>query len=172
MPREFLRSRRVEEAIQRTLGEALAGKTRDPRLSGVMITAVQVSRDISFARVFYTLLSGEKPGPEIGEGLRAATGFFRTIVAQELRVRHVPELRFQEDEALARGRSLEDLIHRAVHGDATAGDESVAGGDATGSDPVSDPGIDTEIDPEIDPGLDPEIDMGRDAGSDSGRHGD
>jgi len=64
--------------------------------------------------VYYSLLSGDQPGPEIAEALRAATGFFRTLLAQELRVRHVPELRFFPDEALARGRALEDLIAKAA----------------------------------------------------------
>lgn len=114
MPREFPRSRRVEEAIQRILSEALAGKTRDPRLSGISITHVRVSRDISVATAYYALLSGAQPGPEIADALRVATGFFRSLVAQELRVRHVPELRFLPDEALARGRALEDLIAKAA----------------------------------------------------------
>jgi ribosome-binding factor A len=118
MPREFPRSRRVEEAIQRALSVALAGKVRDPRLAGVVITDVRVSRDISVAHVYYTLLAGGKPTAEVGVGLQAAAGFLRSVLARELRVRHVPELRFREDEALARGRSLEQLIDDAVRRDA------------------------------------------------------
>lgn len=114
MPREFSRSRRVEEAIQRILGEALAGKTRDPRLDGVTVTHVSVSRDISVARVYYTMLSGAPPSPQVADALRSASGFLRTLLAGELRLRHVPELRFFPDEALARARSLEALIERAV----------------------------------------------------------
>jgi ribosome-binding factor A len=121
MPREFPRSRRVEEAIQRALSEALAGKVRDPRLAGVVVTDVRVSRDISVARVYYTLLTGEKPTPAVGAGLQAAAGFLRSVLARELRVRHVPELRFQEDEALARGRSLEQLIDDVVRREADGG---------------------------------------------------
>lgn len=114
MPREFPRSRRVEEAIQRILGEALAGKVRDPRLAGITITHVSVSRDLSVARVYYALLSGDPAGPDIATALGSAGGFLRTALARELRVRHVPELRFFPDEALARSRSLEALIERAV----------------------------------------------------------
>jgi ribosome-binding factor A len=116
MPREFPRSRRVEEAIQRALSEAISGKARDPRLGGVIITDVRVSRDISVAKVYYTMLSGGQPAPEIGVALQAASGFLRSTLARELRLRHVPELRFLKDEALARSRSLEDLIAKAVSG--------------------------------------------------------
>jgi ribosome-binding factor A len=116
MPREFPRSRRVEEAIQRILSEALGGRVRDPRLEGVTVTHVSVSRDISVARVYYTMLSGEQPGAAVPEALRSAAGYLRTLVAGELRLRHVPELRFHPDEALARARSIEALIERAVDG--------------------------------------------------------
>lgn len=114
MPREFPRSRRVEEAIQRILSEAISCKVRDPRLSGVTVTEVSVSRDLSVAKVYYTLLSGEPLRPEIALALRSAAGFLRSALARDLHVRHVPELRFFPDDALARGRSLEALINRAV----------------------------------------------------------
>ena len=120
MPREFPRSRRVEEAIQRILSEALSSKARDPRLADIIITDVSVSRDLSVATVYYSLLSGEPARPELGEAVRIAAGFLRSSLARELRVRHVPELRFFPDEALARGRALANLIDRAVAGDRDA----------------------------------------------------
>ncbi len=110
MPREFPRSRRLEEAIQRILGEALSDRVRDPRLRGVVITDVQVSRDLGVARVYFTLLSGEAVTPELGVALQSANGFLRSSLAKELRIRRVPELRFCVDEALTQSRSLEALI--------------------------------------------------------------
>lgn len=130
MPREFQRSRRVEEAIQRALSEALSGKVRDPRLAGVIITTVRVSRDISVAKVYYAMLAGGPVGPDVKQGLRAATGFLRTMLAGELRVRHVPELRFLEDEAFAKGRALEELIARARSGNPAPESEPADGGSA------------------------------------------
>lgn len=114
MPREFPRSRRVGEAIQRILGEALAARIRDPRLIGVTITQVEVSRDLSVARVFYAVLGRDAPPDEIEAGLRAAHGFLRSAIARELRVRKVPELRFRHDDALAKAQSLDRLIEQAV----------------------------------------------------------
>ena len=126
MPREFLRSRRLEEAIQRILGEALAGKARDPRLSGVVITDVEVSRDLGVARVYYTLLSGKPPPVDLAPALRSAAGFLRSTLARELRIRRIPELRFLHDVALERGRSLESLIEQAVAGPPTAAPDTSA----------------------------------------------
>jgi ribosome-binding factor A len=104
----------VEEAIQRILSEALAGKVRDPRLSGVTVTDVRVSRDLGVAKVYCSLMSGDPLQPEIAAALRSAAGFLRTALARELRVRQVPELRFFPDEALEKSRSLEALIDQAV----------------------------------------------------------
>jgi ribosome-binding factor A len=117
MPREFPRSRRLEEAVQRVFGEVLSGKVRDPRLHGVIVTDVRVSRDLSVATIYYAKLSGTPAAPDIGEAFHSAAGFLRSTLARELRVRRVPELRFRPDDTLERGRSVEALIERAV-GDA------------------------------------------------------
>ena len=111
MPREFPRSRRIEEAVQRILSEAMSGKIRDPRLAGVNITDVSISRDLSMARVYYTVLQGSGDNAQDVEGaLQTAAGFFRALVAKELRVRRVPELRFFRDQTFDRARALERII--------------------------------------------------------------
>ncbi len=129
MPREFSRSRRVEDALQRILSEALAVRVRDPRLTGVSVSHVSVSRDVSSAKVYYTRLSGDATGPDVAAAFDSAAGFFRTAIAQELRLRQVPELRFLPDEALARARSLEALIEQAVRSDDRPADATEPSGD-------------------------------------------
>jgi ribosome-binding factor A len=104
MPREFSRTRRLEEAIQRILSQALGAKARDPRLAGVTITEVNVSKDLGLARVYYTMLSGDPVTAELERALVTAAGFLRSTLAGELHVRNIPELRFP-DEALE-GRAL------------------------------------------------------------------
>jgi len=125
MPREFPRSRRVEEAIKRIVSRALSTKARDPRLESVVVTDVSVSEDLSIATVYYTRLARESSDAQIGAALRAAAGFLRSSVAKELRAKHVPQLRFRPDEGPARGQTLADLIDRAVAADrgADAGDK-------------------------------------------------
>jgi ribosome-binding factor A len=116
VPREFPRSRRVEEQIQRILSEALRATVRDPRVRGVMITAVEVSRDLSVAKVLYSKLGANAgEAAERAAGLNAATSYLRTVLAREMRVRQVPELRFLPDESFERGVALEKLITAAAH---------------------------------------------------------
>lgn len=132
MAREFKRSRRVEEQIQRTLSEVIRSQLRDPRVSDVVITEVRASRDLSVAWIVYSLLgSGDAPTAavlaDVQAGLERASGFLRSQLARELATRIVPDLRFSYDHAGQRGRDLEQLIDEAVARD-------VAGNGSAGSD--------------------------------------
>ena len=122
MAREFARSRRVEEQIQRVLSDVMRGNLRDPRVAGVVITDVRASRDLSVAWISYSLLGVEvQPAPEaladMQAGMDSAAGFLRSQLARELTTRTVPDLRFRYDEAAQRGRNLERLIDAAVSAD-------------------------------------------------------
>jgi len=131
MAREFSRSRRVEEQIQRLLSDLIRAGVRDPRVAGVVITSVEVARDLAVARVSFSLLGTAARPPEEAlvaaeAGLASAAGFLRSRLARELSTRTVPELRFAYDEAAQRGRDLEQLIDAAVARD-TAGPRPDAG---------------------------------------------
>ncbi|TFG87963.1 MAG: 30S ribosome-binding factor RbfA [Chromatiales bacterium] len=124
MAREFTRSRRVEEQIQRSLSEVMRSQLRDPRVTGVVITEVRASRDLSVAWIQYSLLgTDDRPTTEtlanVQAGLDRAVGFLRSQLARELATRTVPDLRFSDDEAGQRGRDLEQLIDAAVARDLT-----------------------------------------------------
>ncbi len=126
MPREFPRSRRVEEQIQRILSDVVRAEVRDPRLNGVIVSAVKVSRDLSVAWIYYSTLDAAGTVKELSAAFDSASGFLRRRLAAELSVRRVPELRFEFDDATRRGTALEELIETAVSGDSAAskdGDE-------------------------------------------------
>jgi ribosome-binding factor A len=126
MPREFPRSRRVEEQIQRILSDVVRAEVRDPRLNGVIVSAVKVSRDLSVAWIYYSTLDAAGTVKELSAAFDSASGFLRRRLAAELSVRRVPELRFEFDDAIQRGTALEELIETAVSGDSAAskdGDE-------------------------------------------------
>jgi ribosome-binding factor A len=126
MAREFTRSRRVEEQIQRVLSDVMRSQLRDPRVAGVVITEVRASRDLSVAWIQYSLLgTDDSPTAEaladVQAGLDRAAGFLRSQLARELSTRTVPDLRFSYDEAGQRGRDLEQLIDAAVARDISGG---------------------------------------------------
>ena len=119
MPREFSRNQRLGNQVLRTLNELLRFETKDPRLEGVSLTAVDLSRDLSVARVYFSLLDPEGNAEPVQQGLEKATGFLRAKLGQAIKVRHVPELRFEHDDSAAEGQRISNLIDSALNSDAS-----------------------------------------------------
>ncbi|PTS83066.1 30S ribosome-binding factor RbfA [Pseudomonas sp. HMWF032] len=123
MAKEFSRAQRIGDQIQRELAQLIRMEVKDPRLGGlVTITAVDVSRDSSHAKVYVTVMGGE---PEDGvdsvaqsiKVLNDASGFLRMQLGRAMKLRSVPNLRFHYDESVVRGAQLSALIERAVSED-------------------------------------------------------
>ncbi|MCH7822941.1 MAG: 30S ribosome-binding factor RbfA [Proteobacteria bacterium] len=117
MPREFSRSQRLGTQILRTLSELLRFETKDPRLEGISLTSVELSRDLSVARIYFSLLNlDDSPLPAI-EGLDRASGFLRTKLASAIKIRHTPQLRFIHDDSAAASAKISKLIDSALQAD-------------------------------------------------------
>ena len=108
------RSARIADQIQRELAELVRLEVRDPRVGMVTITGVEVSRDQSHAKVFFTVLGSAGEVEHALEGLQRAAGFLRSGLSHRLTVRKVPELHFAYDESVERGVRLSRLIDEAV----------------------------------------------------------
>ena len=108
------RTSRIADQIQRELAELVRLEVRDPRVGMVTLTGVELSRDQSHAKVFFTTLGGPAAADEALEGLERAAGFLRSQLAHRLTIRKVPELHFAFDESVERGMRLSKLIDEAV----------------------------------------------------------
>lgn len=106
------RTSRIADQIQRELAELIRLEVRDPRVGLVTITGVELSRDQSHAKVFFTVLGA--PPDDALAGLSRAAGFLRSELAHRLTTRKVPELHFAYDESVERGVRLSRLIDEAV----------------------------------------------------------
>jgi len=129
MPRDFPRSRRIEDQIQRILSDVIRSDLRDPRFDGVFITAVRVSRDLSVAWVYYSVMPAGSETEGLDDAIAKALGFLRSRLAKELTVRRVPELRFELDETTSNALSMEQLIAEARSRDSDSEDEDADQGD-------------------------------------------
>jgi ribosome-binding factor A len=115
MPKSFSRKTRVAEQIQRTLSELIRKEVRDPRLGLVTLTEVQMSPDLSYATVYYSVIGGD---PALAEKiLDIAAGFLRGALGRSLGLRHSPEIRFVHDELIEKGAHLSALISSALRDD-------------------------------------------------------
>ncbi len=102
------RALRIAEQIRHELAHILMRETKDPRIHGVTLTAVEVTPDLEHARVWFTLLAGDAEA--VAKALDHAGGYLRTELAHRLRLRTVPRLTFQYDASVERGVRLTRLI--------------------------------------------------------------
>ena len=123
MPRDFPRSRRIEDQIQRILSDLIRQEVRDPRLENVIITAVRISKDLGVAWVYYTVLQIEGEVDSLDSAFDSAMGFLRGRLAKDLTIRRVPELRFRLDETESNARHMDDLIESVVSKDRDSQDD-------------------------------------------------
>jgi ribosome-binding factor A len=123
MAKEYARTQRVADHLQRELAALIQHEVRDPRVGMVSVTGVDVSRDLGHARVYYTVMGSEssEDAKESTEVLNKAAGFLRSQLSRDSNMRSVPQLRFYFDSSVGRGRDLEDLIQRATSADRELG---------------------------------------------------
>jgi len=117
MPKEYSRSQRMAEQVRRELAELVRDEIKDPRVNWVSFTAVKVSRDLSNAVAYFTVLNDDER-EQAEEGLNKATGFIRRELGKRIRSRIVPALKFVYDVSIERGTSMESLIAKARSSDA------------------------------------------------------
>ena len=131
MGREFERTQRVSHFLHEELARLLQTTVRDPRVQQVNLTGVEVSRDLSHARVFFTLMSdvSEAEHSEITGVLSKVSGFLRSELAKSSSMRTVPRISFRFDESVGRGRDMESLLREVRRADAKFCAESDAESD-------------------------------------------
>lgn len=116
MPREFSRSERMAELLRRELAEIVRDEIKDPRLGFVSFTEVRMSRDLSHAVIYCSVLNSEDQSESI-EVLNRAVGFIRKEVARRIKARIVPTLKFAIDDSIIRGAAMDSLISKAMQND-------------------------------------------------------
>jgi len=117
MPKEFPRTRRVGEQIQRELAGLIRDEIKDPRIGMVSVTAVIVSRDLSHAKVYVSVLGNAERTDASVSVLSNAAGFLRHKLGKILHIRVIPELRFYLDRSLEEGARMGALINKAIASD-------------------------------------------------------
>jgi ribosome-binding factor A len=109
------RLERINDEIQREIGNLLIKESRDPRLKMLSITGVSISNDLSHAKIFYSMLD---PNPKhlesVKNALSKASAFFRTRLANLIDLRITPKLSFIYDESLEKANHLSTLIDHSL----------------------------------------------------------
>jgi ribosome-binding factor A len=122
-------SRRIErlnEQFKREISDIVRNEVKDPRVGTPVITAVETSPDLTFARAYIMVSGTEEERRQTLEGLRAAAPFIRGELGRRLHIRRAPELRFEFDRGLEHALRIEQLLREAAGQGEESGDESAA----------------------------------------------
>ncbi|PID62696.1 MAG: ribosome-binding factor A [Gammaproteobacteria bacterium] len=124
MAKDYPRSHRVADFIQRELAVIIRDEVDDPDVSPLLtIVSVEVSRDLSVARVYYSFFGdGDRAANQ--KALTRAAGFLRHELAGRMSTRTVPELRFFYDDSAEKGAAMSALIDAAVASNSTANNDA------------------------------------------------
>ncbi|EYU16446.1 ribosome-binding factor A [Photorhabdus luminescens] len=123
MAREFSRTQRVAQEMQKEIAIILQREVKDPRIGMATVSGVEVSRDLAYAKVFVTflnVLTEEHDSEVVKNGIKAlneASGFIRSLLGKAMRLRVVPELTFSYDNSLVEGMRMSNLVTNVVKND-------------------------------------------------------
>jgi ribosome-binding factor A len=131
MAREYARTDRVGQQIQKEIAIILMREIKDPRLSMTTVSAVEVTRDLAYAKVFVTFYNDNPEEIKASlEVLADAEGYIRSLLGKRLRARIMPHLRFVYDSSMSEGVRMSALVDQAVASDQnTSGDTDIAEND-------------------------------------------
>ncbi len=118
MAREYARTDRVAQQIQKEIAVILMREIKDPRLSMTTVSAVEVTRDLAYAKVFVTFFNDNEEDINASlQVLAEAEGYIRSLLGKRLRARIMPHLRFVYDKSMAEGVRMSALVDRAIASD-------------------------------------------------------
>jgi ribosome-binding factor A len=107
------RPQRVADLLKREISDIILKQIKDPRVGFVTITRVKVSKDLKFAKVYFSVLSSMGNNEDSLAGLKSAHVFFRSELNNRIRLRYIPQLEFFIDDTLDYVEKIEQLIEKA-----------------------------------------------------------
>ncbi|SHF76342.1 30S ribosome-binding factor RbfA [Vibrio gazogenes] len=124
MAKDFSRTQRVSQQLQKELAMILQREIRDSRLGMVTISEVKVSRDLAYAKVYVSFLCvGEQTPESCLKALKGHESHIRMMLGKRIRLRLTPEVRFVYDDTLVEGMRMSNLVNQAVDEDKRKRDE-------------------------------------------------
>jgi ribosome-binding factor A len=107
---EHKRTDRIADLILQELAEVLLRRVKDPRLSDITLTNVEVSADLRHAKIYYSLLGDDEKRSQAAVGLERAKGFVKRELGKRLQLRRIPDISFYFDASLEHGSHIDRLL--------------------------------------------------------------
>jgi ribosome-binding factor A len=104
------RKEKVQDAIQKEVSSIIQNELKDPRLGFVTITAVEMTQDLRYAKIFYSVLGKDEEHKKSQEALDSALGFIRRLIAERIQLRFAPEIVFKEDKSSEYSVRIQEVL--------------------------------------------------------------
>lgn len=110
---------RVAEAIKKEASIIIHDKLKDPRLGFVTVTGVELSADLRYAKIFFSVLGKEEDRKKTKAALDSALGFVRKLIAERINLQFAPEIAFVEDNSVEYSVRIEEVLNeiKELNGD-------------------------------------------------------
>lgn len=102
---------KVTEALKKEISSIIHSELKDPRLGFITVTQVELTQDLRYAKVFFSVLGKEEEHKKTKEALDSALGFIRRLVAQRIRLRFAPEISFREDRSAEYSIRIQEALN-------------------------------------------------------------
>jgi ribosome-binding factor A len=123
------RPERVQEALRQEVSSIVHDELKDPRLGFITITRVALTKDLRYARIYFSVLGTESQKKRALYGLRSAKGFIKNLISERIKLKFMPEIEFKIDDSLDHAKHVLDLIEHLKKeresGEGNRGDKKV-----------------------------------------------
>jgi ribosome-binding factor A len=106
------RSEKVQEALRQEISMIVQRELKDPRLGFITITKVDLTKDLRYARIYFSVLGDEKAKRRAFYGLRSAKGFIKNLISEKVKLKFMPEMEFKVDNSLEHTQKILGLIEK------------------------------------------------------------
>ena len=101
---------KVSEALKQEISSIIHAELKDPRLGFITVTRIELTHDLRYAKIFFSVLGKEEDYKRTKEALDSASGFIRRLIAQRIRLRLVPEISFKEDRSAEYSIQIQEAL--------------------------------------------------------------
>jgi len=112
MPHRYPRSKRISDLLKEEISLIICNELKNPKISGIItITNVELSQDLSIAKVFVSILDSEEKKKEIFQALLKSKGFIKKLLSSRIEIRKLPDIKFEEDNSFDFQQKIEKLLY-------------------------------------------------------------
>ena len=116
------RPERVQEALRQEISRIVQNEIKDPRLGFTTITGVELTKDLRYAKIYFSVLGEEKEKRLALKGLNSAKGYIKGLISDRIKLRFMPQIEFKIDETLEHTKKIYDLLDKLKKEKTDAGD--------------------------------------------------